>query len=106
MGGDEVPTETREEVATAMRTALAKHGYARLTTKQIAAEAEMSEAGLYYHYDTKDELIATFLEAAADHLSEELADVEASDPETALRAALDHLFTHHDDEEALGSTSR
>jgi AcrR family transcriptional regulator len=99
---DGIPPEAQADIATAVRAALAKHGYARLTTAKIAAEADVSEAGLYYHCDSKDEMIAVFLRAAADYLAEELAAVDADDPEAKLRAALDRLYTTLDDEQARG----
>jgi AcrR family transcriptional regulator len=99
---DAVPPAAKAAVAGAVRAALAKHGYARLTTAKIAAESEKSEAGLYYYYDSKDEMIAAFLETAADYLAEELAAVEADDPEARLRAACDRLFVDRADEGARG----
>ncbi len=102
MDEDSVPPDVEAEVAGAVRTALAKHGYERLTTKKIAAESEKSEAGLYYHYDSKDEMIAVFLDAAADHLGADLEEGGATDPEAQLRAAMDHLFVDPEDEDARG----
>lgn len=98
MGTDSAPAE----IVGAVREALAKHGYARLTTAKIAAESEKTEAGLYYHYDSKDEMIAAFLAETADYLARELAAVEADDPEARLRAACDRLFVDRDDVEARG----
>jgi AcrR family transcriptional regulator len=89
---DSVPADAEAEIAQAVRAALAEHGYARLTTAKIAAEYPKSEAGLYYHFDSKDEMIAAFLEFAAGQLGEELADIDTDDPETRLRAACESLF--------------
>jgi AcrR family transcriptional regulator len=99
---DDVPPEPKAAVAEAVRKALAKHGYARLTTKAIAAESEKSEAGLYYYYDSKDEMIAAFLEVAAGSLGEELDASDVTDPETRLRAAVDYLFVDRDDDRERG----
>jgi AcrR family transcriptional regulator len=49
----------------ATHSALCAHGYADLTMREIADEAGVSKAALHYHYDTKAELVASFL----DHLS-------------------------------------
>jgi AcrR family transcriptional regulator len=102
MSSDPVPPDAEAEIAGAVRRALAEHGYARLTTANIAAETEMSEAGLYYHYDSKDGMIAAFLRSAADHLAEELDAVDAEDSETRLRAACDRLFVDREDATARG----
>ena len=92
MSADPVPTEERAAIADAVGMALAEHGYERLTTAKIAAEYGKSEAGLYYYYDTREEMIAAFLEHTAGQLGEDLAALEADDPEAALRAACEQLF--------------
>lgn len=95
---DTVPSEPKAKISTAVRNALAKHGYARLTTAKIAAECDMTEAGLYYHYDSKDAMIVAFLDTATGFLKRELADLDAKDPETRLRQACERLFVTYDDE--------
>jgi len=92
--------DAREAVALAVQQALAQHGYERLTTAKIAQEYENSEAGLYYYFDTKDEMIAAFLDRAADYLNEDLLRVESADPEAALRDACEFLFRTPDHEYA------
>jgi len=95
----DISPETRAEIADAVRDALAEYGYERLTTAKIADHYENSEAGLYYYYDTKDEMIAAFLEYMAGQLGEELAAIDGG-PEQKLRAACDHLFLSPDDDDA------
>jgi len=91
MAGDEVPREAQAEIAAAVERALAEHGYERLTTAKIAAEYDKSEAGLYYYYDSKDAMIAAFLDLAAGSFGAELDEI-AGDPETRLREACERLF--------------
>ncbi|MDS0296578.1 TetR/AcrR family transcriptional regulator [Halogeometricum luteum] len=93
-----VPTEAQAEITDAVRKALAKHGYARLTTAKIAAESSKTEAGLYYHYDSKDAMVVAFLESATGFLRRQLEEIEATDPEARLREACDRLFVKFDDE--------
>jgi AcrR family transcriptional regulator len=95
----DIAPETRAEIAAAVRSALAQHGYERVTTAKIAAEYEKSEAGLYYYYDTKDEMIAAFLEETAGSLGDQLATVDGG-PEQRLREACTHLFVDPGDEAA------
>ncbi|WP_340097891.1 TetR/AcrR family transcriptional regulator [Salinibaculum salinum] len=95
----DIAPETRAEIAAAVRSALAQHGYERLTTAKIAAEYEKSEAGLYYYYDTKDEMIAAFLDETAGSLGGRLATVDGG-PEQRLREACTHLFVDPGDEAA------
>jgi len=92
--------DARAEVALAVRQALAEHGYERLTTAKIAEEYPKSEAGLYYYFDSKDEMIAAFLEHATAQLGEELLAVENTEPERALREACGCLFRSPDDPNA------
>jgi AcrR family transcriptional regulator len=69
---DEVPAAAREEAVGAVRRALAKHGYAGLTTKRIAAESAKSEAFLFYHYDSKEELVLAFMDWATGRVTARL----------------------------------
>jgi AcrR family transcriptional regulator len=96
---ESVPPEAKAEIADAVGTALAQHGYERLTTAKIAAEYDKSEAGLYYYYDSKDEMIAAFLDLAAGRFGGELTATEG-DPETRLRGACERLFLAPGDEGA------
>lgn len=100
MASSDMDADARAEVALAVEEALAEHGYERLTTAKIAAEYENSEAGLYYYFDSKDEMIAAFLEQAAAHLSDDLLRVDIDDPERALRDACEFLFRTPDHEYA------
>jgi AcrR family transcriptional regulator len=89
-----VPEEARKEVARAVRRALAKHGYADLTTSQIAEETEKSEAFFFYHYDTKDDLVTAFLEDSVGWLDTrlELTTDEIETPDERLRALCDIML--------------
>ncbi|ELZ80526.1 TetR/AcrR family transcriptional regulator (plasmid) [Haloferax larsenii] len=102
MPADAVPPEQKAQIAHAVRQALAKHGYARLTTKKVAAESDKSEAGLYYYYDSKDEMIVAFLETSVDYLARELDEIAADGHEERLRAVCDLLLVDEDDEAARG----
>ena len=89
---ERVPVSAREEVVRAVRTALAKHGYADLTTKTVAAESEKSEAFFFYHYDTKDDLVLAFVDWAAGRLTGRLDAFDDADPVTRLYAVVDCLL--------------
>ncbi|WP_049986033.1 TetR/AcrR family transcriptional regulator [Halobellus rufus] len=84
--------EQNEEIMQATYRALREHGYADLTIKRIAAEYGKSTAAVHYYYDTKEELLAAFL----DHLLERFVDsihaVETTDPEKRLELLLDMLL--------------
>lgn len=83
--------------------ALKTHGYAELSVAHIAEEFEKSKSLLYYHYDSKDDLIAGFLEFSGDHFIAMLeeAEREADGPIDRLRAFVDiYLAAEVDDEMA------
>lgn len=72
MSGDEVPAAAREEAVAAVRRALAKHGYAGLTTQKIAAESAKSEAFLFYHFDSKEDLVVAFMDWATARVTDRI----------------------------------
>lgn len=87
---DRPPSAARAEVVRAVERALSKHGYAGLTTKNVAAESAKSEAFFFYHYDTKDDLVVAFLDWAIERNRERLAGLD-DDPVVRLYDALDVL---------------
>lgn len=71
--------------------ALCTYGYADLTMQRIADECDRSKAALHYHYDTKEELLRTFLDYLLDDFESRLA-CESADPGDRLDAFLDAVF--------------
>jgi AcrR family transcriptional regulator len=86
-GARRLPAATaREEILDAAAELFAQRGYAATSTRLIAERVGIRQASLYYHFDTKEQILAELLEATvrpsltyADSLSE-LA------PAAALRA--------------------
>lgn len=89
-----------EEIMRATYRALQKHGYADLTIKRIAEEYGKSTAAVHYHYDTKDDLLAAFLDYILDQFVDTIHDIETTDPDQRLELLLDKLLVdpqgHHD----------
>jgi len=89
-----------EEIMRATYRALREHGYADLTIKRIAEEYGKSTAAVHYHYDTKDELLAAFLDYLLDQFVDTIHDVETTDPDQRLELLLDRLLVdpqdHHE----------
>ncbi|QZP36444.1 TetR/AcrR family transcriptional regulator [Halobaculum magnesiiphilum] len=81
--------------------ALCEHGYAELSVSHIAAEFEKSKSLLYYHYDSKDDLLAGFLRFAGDHFLAMLdeAEREADSPVDRVRSFVDIYLGAELDEE-------
>jgi AcrR family transcriptional regulator len=59
------------------------YGYAGTTMRAIAEEAELKAGSIYYHYRSKDELIAAVLDIAIESVTEGVKAALAELPETA-----------------------
>ena len=76
----------------ATHRALCKHGYANLSIQKIADEFDMTSAVLHYHYDTKENLLAAFLEHLHDEYAAQFDVGEIEDPRDRLLALVDALL--------------
>jgi AcrR family transcriptional regulator len=81
-----------EAIMEATYRALREHGYADLTIQRIADEYGKSTAAVHYYYDTKDELLAAFLDYLLEQFVDSIHDVETTDPEERLKLLLDELL--------------
>lgn len=84
--------EPNEAIMQATYRALREHGYANLTIKRIADEYGKSTAAVHYYYETKEELLAAFLDYLLEQFVESIHDVETTDPEQRLTLLLDELL--------------
>jgi len=85
-------SDAEEEILRATYSALREHGYADLTIKRIAEEYGKSTAAVHYHYDTKEELLAAFLDYILQRFVDTIHEVETTDPEQRLTLLLDQLL--------------
>jgi AcrR family transcriptional regulator len=74
--------------------ALCKHGYAELTMQDIADESTKSKAALHYHYDTKDELLYSFLDYLYESFTDEYAETDGDDAVDRLVGFVDDVLCH------------
>jgi AcrR family transcriptional regulator len=58
--------EARDEILTAALRVFARRGYSHAGVDEIAAEAGYSKGALYWHFDSKAELLRTLLEERVD----------------------------------------
>jgi AcrR family transcriptional regulator len=63
---------TKEALVQATYRALHEHGYSDLAVTDIAAEFDKSKSLIYYHYDSKDDLLLELLTYATDQLIEDV----------------------------------
>lgn len=76
---------TDEDIMDATFAALCKHGYADLTMQSIADEFDKSKSLLHYHYDSKEELLVTFLDHLLERFLDEFDSDSDADPLAQLR---------------------
>lgn len=95
------PSDTQEAIMAGTYRALCEHGYANLTTQAIADELDVTKAVLHYHYDTKDALLAAFLEYLLDRFAKHTEVADHDDPRKRLLALVDSLlFGRNPDDES------
>ena len=94
-------SDASEEIMRATYRALCEHGYADLTVKRIAEEYGKSTAAVHYHYDTKDDLLAAFLDFVLDQFVDAIHEVETTHPEQRLELLLDKLLVDLEDHQDL-----
>lgn len=78
-GAESRGAETARRVREAALTLFARHGYAAVSMREIAAEVGVGAAAIYNHFATKQDLL---VELMTDHLTELLADWDGQ-PEAA-----------------------
>ncbi|PSP84471.1 TetR family transcriptional regulator [Halobacteriales archaeon QS_6_64_34] len=90
--------DAAEEIMCATYRALCSHGYADLTMRDIADESSKSKAALHYHYDSKHDLLCSFLDYLYERFVERTADLGAEDPLEELLALIDVVLQKSEDE--------
>ncbi|QHS16540.1 TetR/AcrR family transcriptional regulator [Halopenitus persicus] len=88
------------EILEATYRALCRHGYADLTIKDIAAEADRSTASVHYYFDDKQTLFVEFLEYLYDRYTAQLAAIDGDTARDRLAALLETVLA--DDETGTG----
>lgn len=79
----EIDDELHEAIMEATARAIAKHGIADLTVRDIGAEFDRSRSLIHYHYNSKDDLLAAFVEYIVDRYTDAGFDADG-DPEEQL----------------------
>ena len=86
-----MPPVRRAQIVRATIRCLAQDGYARLTMKNVAREAGVSQGILHYYFRDKREILAAALETVAADLDRRVAVVQARgarDPRARLAAVV------------------
>jgi AcrR family transcriptional regulator len=98
---DRSSADPDDAIMRATYRALCEHGYADLTVQRIAEEYGKSTAAIHYHYETKEELLAAFLDYLLDRFVASVHEVETTDPDQRLELLLDQLLVDPEDHSDL-----
>ena len=96
-------SDPSDDIMRATFSALCERGYADLTMRHIAEEADCSKASLHYHYDSKQGLMLAFLDHLYEHFIDRVGGFDPdtedapADPDARLRAFLDDVLHPPDD---------
>ncbi|MCU4802288.1 TetR/AcrR family transcriptional regulator [Halobacteria archaeon HArc-gm2] len=88
---------SREAIMSATFDALCEHGYANLTMQSIADEFDKSKSLIHYHYDSKDDLLAAFMDHLLENFVEMVTGCGGQDPVEELRRMADIVVVGADD---------
>lgn len=98
--------DVREEIMSATYEALCEHGYTDLTAQNIADRTDKSKSLLFYHYDSKEGLIADFFDWLLDRFEARVEDTRDLDPVDRLSTFVDwFLYDPEDDRQASFHTA-
>lgn len=84
-------SETRAEILETATDILVTEGYEALTTQRLADELDVTEAGVYYHFDSKDDLLVAMVEHLEAKFEDVLSSIEGT-PDERLAAILQDRF--------------
>jgi AcrR family transcriptional regulator len=91
--------ETRDTIMRATYRALCEHGYANLTTQDIADELDKSRSLLHYHYDTREDLLVAFVDNLVGWIGERLEESDTEDPRARLLEYVDRFMIDPEDDQ-------
>lgn len=102
---DSKAARTRRRILESAAHELARHGYGGTSLRKVAAGAQLQQGSLYFHFGSKDELVAATLAEGIDLAMRRIADAIGDLPaeadgrarlEAAVRAHVAALNTSHD----------
>ena len=98
-GAESEASTANEAIMRATYRALCRHGATGLTVQSIADEFEKSKSLIFYHYDSKEDLLSSFLAYLIARFEEWVTTTENDDPTERLGELIDGLIDGPDDQE-------
>ncbi|WP_193565039.1 TetR/AcrR family transcriptional regulator [Natronorubrum aibiense] len=97
--------DVHEAIMTATYEALCEEGYSDLTAQAIADRTERSKSALFYHYGSREAIVAEFIEYLIDGFESRLAAIEDRSALERLAAFVDWFLSEPDDDELAFHTA-
>ncbi|APX98020.1 TetR/AcrR family transcriptional regulator [Natronorubrum daqingense] len=97
--------DTRHTIMAATYEALCEVGYSDLTAQAIADRTDRSKSALFYHYDSREELVAAFIEYLIDGFDGRLEQIDDRPPLEQLTAFVDWFLSGPDDDQVAFHTA-
>ena len=91
--------EAKQRILEATQSVICQSGLSNLSIQRIADELDQSKSAVYYHYESKHDLIISFLDYLHDHLKETIKAVNRDDPEEALQNLIAELSSIQNNDE-------
>lgn len=85
-------SKSEKQIMEATHRALLRHGYAHLSISHISSELNQSKSSLYYHYDSKEDLLLSFLEFVIDQLESNIYTDSNETPSQELEQLIEALL--------------
>ncbi|SEH13070.1 transcriptional regulator, TetR family [Natronorubrum sediminis] len=97
--------DTRETIMAATYEALCEMGYSDLTAQAIADRTDRSKSALFYHYDSREALVAAFIEYLLEGFDGRLEQIDDRSPVEQLAAFVDWFLSDPDDDQVAFHTA-
>ncbi len=93
--------DVREAIMAATYDALCTHGYTDLTAQDIADRTDKSKSLLFYHYDSKEDLVADFIDYLLERHDKRVEAAASRSPVDRLATFIDLFLYGPDNDEGV-----
>ena len=97
--------DTRDAIMLATYEALCEEGYSDLTAQSIADRTDRSKSALFYHYDSREDLVADFIEYLIEGFAARVERTREQPPLERLAAFVDWFLADPDDDDLAFHTA-
>lgn len=98
-------SDVRDAIMRATYEALCEEGYSDLTAQAIADRTDRSKSALFYHYDSREALVADFIEYLIEGFETRVARTRDHPPVERLAAMIDWFLSGPDDDQVAFHTA-